>query len=103
MSSLDRRSFVQTAAFAAAFGGLHIAVNNAGVNKNSAAEDTPAEEWDMTFDVNTRGTFLCCQQEARHMLANGGGKLLRLRQLLRQRRCRSLGSMDRRRRQTPRS
>jgi len=58
------------------FGGLHIAVNNAGVNKNSAAEDTPVAEWDMTFAVNTRGVFMCCQQEARHMLAHGGGKII---------------------------
>jgi len=58
------------------YGGLHIAVNNAGVNKNSAAEDTPINEWDLTFDVNTRGTFLCCQHEARHMLAAGGGKII---------------------------
>jgi len=57
-------------------GGLHIAVNNAGINKNSAAEDTPIDEWDMTFNVNTRGAFLCCQHEARHMLANGGGKII---------------------------
>lgn len=42
-------------------GGLHIAVNNAGINRNNAAEDTPEEEWDMTFDLNTKGVFLCCQ------------------------------------------
>ena len=58
------------------FGGLHIAVNNAGINKNSAAEDTPIAEFDATFGVNTRGVFMCCQQEARHMLANGGGKII---------------------------
>eukprot|EP00310_Coccolithus_braarudii_P018155 CAMPEP_0183340344 /NCGR_PEP_ID=MMETSP0164_2-20130417/6926_1 /TAXON_ID=221442 /ORGANISM="Coccolithus pelagicus ssp braarudi, Strain PLY182g" /LENGTH=603 /DNA_ID=CAMNT_0025510461 /DNA_START=45 /DNA_END=1856 /DNA_ORIENTATION=- len=58
------------------FGGLHIAVNNAGVNKNSAAEDTPVSEWDATFGVNTRGVFMCCQQEARHMLKSGGGKII---------------------------
>merc|ERR1719311_1790109 len=57
-------------------GGLHIAVNNAGVNKNSAAEDTPIEEFDATFNVNTRGVFMCCQQEARHMLKHGGGKII---------------------------
>ena len=45
----------------AALGGLHIAVNNAGVNKNNAAEDTPEHEWDLTFSVNTKGLFLCCQ------------------------------------------
>ena len=42
-------------------GGLHIAINNAGINKNAAAEDTTEEDWDMTFDVNTKGVFLCCQ------------------------------------------
>ena len=43
------------------FGGLHIAVNNAGVLRNSAAEDSTEEEWDQVFDVNTKGLFLCCQ------------------------------------------
>ena len=57
-------------------GGLHIAVNNAGINKNSAAEDTPMAEFDATFNVNTRGVFMCCQHEARHMLKNGGGKII---------------------------
>ena len=57
-------------------GGLHIAINNAGINKNSAAEDTPIAEFDATFNVNTRGVFMCCQHEARHMLKNGGGKII---------------------------
>ena len=58
------------------WGQLHIAVNNAGVNKNSAAEDTPMEDWDLTFGLNTRGVFVCCQEEAKHMLANGYGKII---------------------------
>ena len=57
-------------------GGLHIAVNNAGINKNSAAEDTPIAEFDATFGVNTRGVFMCCQHEASHMLKHGGGKII---------------------------
>lgn len=57
-------------------GALDIAVNNAGVNKNSAAEDTPVADWDLTFALNTRGVFLCCQHEARHMLARGSGKII---------------------------
>merc|ERR1712086_808935 len=57
-------------------GGLHMGVNNAGINKNSAAEDTPMAEFDATFGVNTRGVFMCCQHEARHMLAHGGGKII---------------------------
>jgi len=58
------------------FGALDIAVNNAGVNKNSAAENTPIEDWDLTFNLNTRGVFLCCQAEAKHMLAKGAGKII---------------------------
>jgi NAD(P)-dependent dehydrogenase (short-subunit alcohol dehydrogenase family) len=42
-------------------GRLDIAVNNAGINRNSAAEETGEAEWDATFDVNTKGVFLCCQ------------------------------------------
>lgn len=45
----------------AELGGLHIAVNNAGINKNAAAEDCKEADWDLTFDLNTKGVFLCCQ------------------------------------------
>jgi NAD(P)-dependent dehydrogenase (short-subunit alcohol dehydrogenase family) len=57
-------------------GGLHIAINNAGINKNNAAEDTPVEEWEQTFDVNTKGVFLCCQAQGRHMLAQKAGTII---------------------------
>jgi NAD(P)-dependent dehydrogenase (short-subunit alcohol dehydrogenase family) len=46
-------------------GRLDIAINNAGINCNSAAEDTPENEWDMTFAVNTKGVFLSCQVRQR--------------------------------------
>lgn len=58
------------------FGGLDVAVNNAGVNRNSAAEDTSPEEWDEVFRLNTRAVFLGCQAEARVMLAAGYGKIV---------------------------
>lgn len=45
----------------AELGGLHIAVNNAGINRNAAGEDTSEEDWNATFAVNTTGVFLCCQ------------------------------------------
>ena len=60
----------------ARYGQLDIGVNNAGINLNSAAEDTPVEDWDATFAVNLRGVFLCCQAEARWMLAHGGGRII---------------------------
>lgn len=52
-------------------GTLDIAVNNAGLNRNGAAEDCSEGDWDDTFNLNTRATFLCCQAEGRHMLAQG--------------------------------
>ena len=58
LSGAECRMVAETVA---ALGGLDIAVNNAGVNKNNAAEDTPEHEWDLTFNVNTKGLFLCCQ------------------------------------------
>ena len=42
-------------------GGLHIAVNNAGINKNASGEDCPEDDWRATLEVNTTGVFLCCQ------------------------------------------
>lgn len=60
----------------AALGGLDVAVNNAGVNRNSAAEDTPLPEWDEVFALNLRAVFSCCQAEARVMLSQGYGKII---------------------------
>ena len=59
-------------------GRLDIAVNNAGINANSAAEDTALDEWDRTFAVNLRGLFLCCQAEAKPMLKAGYGKIINM-------------------------
>ncbi|CAJ0919796.1 unnamed protein product [Ranitomeya imitator] len=43
------------------WGKIDIACNNAGINMNSASENTTLDEWDKTFDVNLRGLFMCCQ------------------------------------------
>ena len=44
------------------FGGLDILVNCAGIiYRNRTVEQTTEEEWDATFDVNVRGTFLMCK------------------------------------------
>jgi len=59
-----------------AFGGLDIAVNNAGINLNGAAEDTPIEQWDKVFALNTRSVFLACQEEAKVMFEHGYGKII---------------------------
>lgn len=44
------------------FGGLDILVNCAGIiYRNRTVEQTTEEEWDATFSVNVRGTFLMCK------------------------------------------
>jgi len=58
------------------WGGLEIAVNNAGVNPNAAAEDITAEQWDLAFRLNTRAVFLGCQAQGRVMLQAGYGKII---------------------------
>ncbi|KAI4827401.1 hypothetical protein KUCAC02_030797 [Chaenocephalus aceratus] len=58
------------------WGTVHIACNNAGINRNSASEDTSLEEWDETFNVNLRGVFICCQAAGRVMLKQGYGKII---------------------------
>ncbi|XP_077054223.1 uncharacterized protein LOC143706313 isoform X4 [Siphateles boraxobius] len=58
------------------WGTIDIACNNAGINKNSASEDTSLDEWDQTFNVNLRGTFMCCQAAGRVMLKQGYGKII---------------------------
>nr|XP_009914698.1 PREDICTED: uncharacterized protein LOC104316123 [Haliaeetus albicilla] len=60
----------------ARWGTVHIACNNAGINMNSASEDTSLEEWDKTFNINLRGLFLCCQAAGRIMLNQGYGKII---------------------------
>uniref|UniRef100_A0A8C5R007 D-arabinitol 2-dehydrogenase [ribulose-forming] n=1 Tax=Leptobrachium leishanense TaxID=445787 RepID=A0A8C5R007_9ANUR len=54
------------------WGRIDIACNNAGINMNSASEDTTLEEWDKTFNVSLRGLFMCC----RIMLSQGYGKII---------------------------
>ena len=58
------------------FGKLDIAVNNAGIGKNSAAEVTTKEEWDGVLNINLNGVFFCCQAEARVMFDAKYGKII---------------------------
>jgi NAD(P)-dependent dehydrogenase (short-subunit alcohol dehydrogenase family) len=60
----------------AAFGGLDIAVNNAGINRNSAAEETTLEEWDLQHGLNLRAVFRSCQEQAKRMFPRGYGKII---------------------------
>jgi NAD(P)-dependent dehydrogenase (short-subunit alcohol dehydrogenase family) len=55
------------------FGKIDICVNNAGVSTMNRVVDLSEEEWDFNMDVNAKGVFLCCQQQVRQLMAQGGG------------------------------
>ena len=60
-----------------ALGGLDIAFNNAGVGHNSLFMDITDDLWDWQFNVNSKGVFMCVQEEARQMIKQGrGGKII---------------------------
>ncbi len=55
------------------WGGVDIAINNAGIVDNAAAEDMTVARWRRMIDVNLTGVFLCSQAAGRLMIAQGRG------------------------------
>jgi NAD(P)-dependent dehydrogenase (short-subunit alcohol dehydrogenase family) len=55
----------------AGLGPVSILVNNAGVGGEGLALEVSIEDWDNTFAVNVRGTFMAAREAARRMLASG--------------------------------
>ncbi len=55
---------------------LDILVNAAGLAIRKPADSFPIEEWQQVMDINTRGTFLCCQAVGRVMIQQKGGKIV---------------------------
>ncbi len=55
---------------------LDILVNAAGLAIRKPADSFPIEEWQQVMDINTRGTFLCCQAVGRVMIQQQGGKIV---------------------------
>ena len=60
------------------FGAITSWVNSAGVSKMLPFLDCDEELWDLTMNVNLKGTFLCCQVAIDKMLKNGGGSILNM-------------------------
>ncbi|WP_294338528.1 2-dehydro-3-deoxy-D-gluconate 5-dehydrogenase KduD [uncultured Sphingomonas sp.] len=63
-------------------GGLHILVNNAGIIRRADAVDFSEEDWDAVVDTNLKSVFFLCQAAGRHMIANGGGKIINIASML---------------------
>lgn len=63
----------------AAFGGIDILVNSAGIVDLAPAEDLTDGAWQRTLDVNLTGSFVMAREVGRAMIAAGrGGRIINL-------------------------
>ena len=62
----------------ALFGGLDVAINNAGISVRHDFMDITPEEWRRVVGVDLDGVFYVAQQSARRMLAGSGGVILNM-------------------------
>jgi NAD(P)-dependent dehydrogenase (short-subunit alcohol dehydrogenase family) len=60
------------------FGRIDILVNNAGIALHKLALDTTLEDWNNVLRINLTGSFLTAQAVARHMVRQGGGRIIQL-------------------------
>lgn len=64
-------------------GGLHLAVNNAGVDGvRKATADYPLDNWHKLMNVNLNSVFYCMKYEIAAMLARGGGSIVNMSSVL---------------------
>ncbi len=66
------------AAAAAAFGPVHILVNNAGVTRDTLALRMKREDWDAVLNANLTGSFLVTQQALSGMLKERWGRIINI-------------------------
>src|SRR4051794_33256767 len=53
------------------FGTLHIAVNNAGLQRDAAFHEMTLEQWNKVISVNLTGQFLCAREAVREFRRRG--------------------------------
>ncbi len=65
------------------FGGLHIAVNNAGVGSEfSKLADVKVEDWNRVIDINLTGLFYGMKYQIPAMINSGGGSIINVASIL---------------------
>jgi NAD(P)-dependent dehydrogenase (short-subunit alcohol dehydrogenase family) len=84
---IDVASAEQNAALVAfaqdTFGGLHLAVNNAGIGgPSSPTGDYPLDGWRSVIDVNLNGVFYGMRYEIPAILKSGGGAIVNMASIL---------------------
>ena len=66
----------------AKFGRIDILVNNAGIIRRAPAADYTWEDWNKVLETNLSSVFRLSQLAGRHMLAQGGGKIINIASVL---------------------
>ena len=65
------------------FGGLHIAVNNAGIGGPiSPVGEYPVDGWDKTISINLSGVFYGLRYQIPAMISSGGGSIVNMASIL---------------------
>jgi len=59
-------------------GRLDILVNNAGIGRFGKLQELASEDFDRVIQVNLRGTFLCCREAMRIMVAGNSGYIINI-------------------------
>ncbi len=62
----------------AAFGQIHILVNNAGCNVRKPALEITWDDWNLVLDTNLRGSFFVSQAIVRGMIAHNYGRIINI-------------------------
>ncbi len=62
----------------AAFGPVHILVNNAGISGFSLFTDISENMWDDMMDTNCKGMYLCCKEALPHMISDKDGAIVNI-------------------------
>jgi gluconate 5-dehydrogenase len=62
----------------AAYGQIHILVNNAGMNIRKPALDVTWDDWNQILETNLRGSFFVAQAVARRMIPKGYGRIVNI-------------------------
>jgi len=64
------------------FGRIDILVNNAGIVRRAPAAEHSLEDWAAVLETNLSSVFRLCQLAGRHMIDQGGGKIVNIASLL---------------------
>jgi 3-oxoacyl-[acyl-carrier protein] reductase/2-[hydroxy(phenyl)methyl]-succinyl-CoA dehydrogenase BbsD subunit len=80
VADISNKSAVETMVtdIVARFGRIDILVNNAGIDRSGALRKLSEADWNLTIDVNLKGTYLCSQAVHGHMTQNKHGRIVNI-------------------------